>query len=74
MTEVARKQKVTDILKDQKRRYTYNPSIKIDDIRAIDMDDWSMASGDFNERREVTVNKFFVKSFLKTCYSLLSHG
>ena len=73
MTEVLRKQKVTDMLRDQKRRFTYNPSIRIDDIRSIDMDEWSLASEDFNEKRAMTLNKFFVKSFLKSCYSLLTH-
>lgn len=74
MTDVARKQNATNIANTHKRRNTFSSTVKIDDIRSLDLDEWTVGAENFNDKRKKIENQFIVKSFLKNCYSMLTTG
>ena len=73
MADIARKQNATNVANTHKRRNTFSSTVKIDDIRSLDLDECIVGDENFKDKREKVLNKFIVKSFLKNCYSALTN-
>jgi hypothetical protein len=60
---------VTTKIRSQQRRNTINPAMFNQDMYKIDLDLSYLDLQNIQQQRQITINKFAVKSFLKNIYS-----